>query len=196
MKTIFNLKVMAAFLATLSAFSLSTASLANDINLYDQPTAGSKVVGTIDISTGIIPIYTPKGSDWIKIGDPRNGNVGWVKSSDISNGGSTSFSFTQKVVKSGKEPQVYKIQIGNPPNVTMDKQTQDMVREMQMRQQALQQTTQKIMQEMIDNINRLYKQQPELLHNNGMMPVIMPIVIVPASSLTEKTSINPQPVKK
>lgn len=174
MKTPFNLKILAAVFAIVSAFSLSTATLAKGINLYDQPTIAAKVVGTIDPATGIIPIYTPKGSDWVKIGDPNNGNVGWVKASDISNGGS-SFSFTQKIISGGKEPQTYKLQIGNPPNVKFDQQTSE-------------QSMQKIMQEMIDNINRLYKQQPELLHNNGTMPVIMPIVIVPASSLNDVTS--------
>ena len=182
MKTAFNLKILAASFAILSAVSLSTASFAKDINLYDQPTQAAKIVGTIDPATGIIPIYTPKGSEWVKIGDPSNGNVGWVKANDISSGGS-SFSFTQKVVTDGKEPKIYKVQIGNPPDVKMDQQTQDLVKKMQLQQQSLQQSTQKIMQEMIDNINRLYKQQPELLHNNGTMPVIMPIVIIPASSL-------------
>lgn len=193
MKTAFNFKIIAAVFAILSAFSLSTASSAKGINLYEQPTQAAKIVGTIDPATGIIPIYTPKGSEWVKIGDPSNGNVGWVKSSDISNGGS-SFSFSQKVITDGKEQQTYKVQIGNPPDVKMDKQTQDMVKKMQVQQETFQQSTQKIMQEMIDNINRLYKQQPELLHNNGTMPVIMPIVIIPASSL--KGLPSSEPIKK
>ena len=191
MNTPSHLKVLTSLLATVGMLILSSAALAKNINLYDQPMPTAKVIGTIDTETGVIPIFTPKGSDWVKIGDPRNGNVGWVKASDINNGGNSSFSFTQKVVKQGKPPETYHIQIGNTPvNIQTDLQMQNMLQEMQIRQQAIQQTTQKIMQEMIDNINKLYKQQPELLHNNGTMPVIMPIVIIPASSLTTPGNIK------
>lgn len=66
-----------------SVFSLT--SVAKTINLYEAPKDNNnKVIGTADSEAGIIPIFTPQGSSWIKIADPRNGNVGWAKSSDLS----------------------------------------------------------------------------------------------------------------
>jgi len=85
------------FLTSITAFMLSAAiitypiiSQAKQISLYDQPSQNAKVIGTADLSAGIIPIYTPpNGSEWIKIADPRNGNVGWAKASDIKSTPST-----------------------------------------------------------------------------------------------------------
>ncbi|MBN2689718.1 MAG: SH3 domain-containing protein [Gammaproteobacteria bacterium] len=48
----------------------------NTINLYDAPHAGAKVVAKINPSHRLIPIFRQKG--WIKVGNPINGNIGWV----------------------------------------------------------------------------------------------------------------------
>lgn len=61
----------------------STTVFAKTINLYAEPKADSKSVGTANTETGISIIYTPKNSDWVKIANPTNGDVGWVKSSEL-----------------------------------------------------------------------------------------------------------------
>jgi hypothetical protein len=177
------MKAIVASLFTFSALALSSVAFAKSIPLYEQPLTTSKVVGDVDLSAGVIPIFTPKGGDWIKVGDPKNGNVGWIKASDLS-GTSSSFSFTQKIISDGKEPQTYKIEFGNMPNLN-SRDTQEMMKTLQIQQMNIQQSAQQIIQDMINNINKLYKQQPQLLHDNTGS-VIMPIVIIPASALKEK----------
>ncbi len=182
MKSMPYFSALLSSLFILCGVVLSSNALAKNINLYEQPMTTAKVVGTIDLSTGVIPIFTPKGGEWVKIGDPRNGNVGWIKSSDLSSGSTSSFSFTQKVINDGKAPQSYKIEFGNMPTLNVD-QTQLMIKKMQTQQQAIEKSAQKVIQEMMNNIYRLYQQQPQLLYDNGKSAVIMPIVIVPASAL-------------
>jgi SH3-like domain-containing protein len=86
---------------------LCNISLAKDINLYDQPDEKAKVIGTVDLSAGIIPILTPKEGSWIKVADPRNGNVGWIKSNEMNadGGNPSAVTFTQRVINNGSGPQ-------------------------------------------------------------------------------------------
>lgn len=171
-----------AMAALVSGLALSFGVFAKTINLYDQPMTTSKVVGSIDTASGVIPIFTPKGGEWVKVGDPRNGNVGWIKSSDLASGTTTSFSFTQKFENDGKAPETYKIEFGNLPSLNTQ-QSVEMIKKMQSQQEAIQKSMQKVMQEMMSNIYKLYQQQPQLLHDNGKSAIIMPIVIVPAATL-------------
>lgn len=184
MKLASLIKISTLLLTTVSTLLISLSALAKTINLYEQPNQAAKIVGTIDPSSGVIPIFTPKGSKWIKIGDPSNGNVGWIKSSDISKGSSTSFSFMQKIITTDHDqPSTYTIQVGQPADIKVDPKMQAIVKKMEAEQKAMQESATQLMQDVIDNINKLYKQQPELLHNNTGMPIIMPIMIVPAATL-------------
>src|SRR5579862_9418067 len=81
MKKVLN-SIVALSVAALM-FGISSNSLAKSINLYDQPKADGKVVNTVDSNTGIITIFKPKEGEWVKVADPRNGNVGWVKLADL-----------------------------------------------------------------------------------------------------------------
>ena len=143
--------IILAVLSSVFAFS----ALAKSVSLYEQPQTTSKVVGTIDLSAGVIPISTPNGGEWVKVGDPHNGNVGWIKSSDLSAGTTSSFSFTQKVTNDGKAPQTYKIEFGNMPTINTQ-QAEDLIKSMQ-------KSSQKMIQDML----------------NDTKPIIMPIVIIP-----------------
>lgn len=165
-----------------------SAALAKDINLYEQPQDKAKVVGTVDLTTGIIPIFTPEKGDWMKVGDPRNGNVGWVKSSELNNGGNATFTFTQKIMNDGKGPQTYQvIQYGKPQKISGE-QVQSMIQKMQTRQQAVQQDMQNAIQNMVKDMNTLYQQT---WGSMGGMPVIMPIVIMPPANSSKPATAEP-----
>lgn len=58
----------------------------------------------------------------MKVGDPRNGNVGWVKTTDLGSGTDTSaITFTQKVIHDGNTPYTYQfIQYGQPQKLTAE----------------------------------------------------------------------------
>lgn len=158
--------------------SVSTTLFAMDIKLYDQPKADAKTVGTVDLTAGIIPIFTPKTGDWIKVGDPRNGNVGWIKSSDLqSMGGTTTITFTHKIMNNGKgSPQSYQIiEFGQPKNLS-DEEVQAMIQKVQLQQQTMQQSLQKAIQDMNSYWNTM----------NGTMPMIVPVIVVPEQKTVPK----------
>lgn len=50
------------------------------IILYEAPATSSKVIGKVDLWQTLIPIYKNKG--WVKVGDPKDGKVGWVNIKD------------------------------------------------------------------------------------------------------------------
>lgn len=99
-----NFKQLIGFI--IFSFCFLGLAQAKEVTLYDQPKEGAAVVGKIDIAAGFVPIYTPANDKtWVKIGDPKNGNVGWVKSAEMGNPGSTSF--TVKYDDTPKNSQEY-----------------------------------------------------------------------------------------
>lgn len=143
-------------LTTALSFSMLEAGnvYAKEVNLYEQPTANAKVVAKVDLSSGVIPIFTAKDGVWTKVGDPRNGNVGWLKSTDIK---TNAISFTQRIVTDGAQPQTYQVfQFGVP---TLSEKQIKTVNDNFL---ASQQNIQKAMQEMMHNMNDVFKQQMRL----------------------------------
>lgn len=139
----------------ISIFLFTSTVFAKMINLYDQPKSDAKVVGTIDPSTGIIPIYTPKDSTWVKVGNPTNGNVGWVKATDLAQASTTSngFSFSQQIENTGTGPEKYVFKLGIPTKLTKE-QSDALYQEVQKQQAIIQQGVQKLIQDMFSNYNQ------------------------------------------
>jgi hypothetical protein len=141
---------------------LSLSAFAANLPMYDQPQNNAKVTGTIDTSKGIMPIYTPQG-DWVKIADPRNGNVGWVKKSDLTKATGTTFT----------------VQYGTSSMTSAE--AQEMVKKMQMDQQAVQQSINKAMQTMMD----VWKN----------FPMIIPVMVAPQTPTPTTAPAPAAPVK-
>ena len=155
-------------------FLITTVCFAKSINLYEEPKSDSKIVGTIDPSAGIVPIFTPKQGDWVKVGNPNNGNVGWVKSNDLAQSGKTSngFSFTQKIESTGNEPGTYVIKLGIPTTLTKE-QMDALYKQIQTQQAVIQQNVQKIIQEIFNN---------NQTGSTVGFPIVMPVVVVPTNA--------------
>ncbi len=170
-----------SYLFALSLLTFPWMVFAKEIKLYEQPKMDAKVVATVDLSAGIIPIYTPKADSkekgWIKIADPRNGNVGWVQSSDLNNtGSSSSVTITQSIVNDNKSPMTYRvIQMGQPTDVTSE-QSKAMEKQIEQERQAVQQS----MQNMMRDINQLYKDSGA----NFQSPFLMPVIVLPVQKNT------------
>lgn len=159
-----------------TTFTLIFASFcsAKMLTLYDQPKTDAKTLGTIDSEAGIIPIFSPKNSDWIKVADPQNGNVGWIKSSELTAGSASGFSFSQKFISNGKGPQSYIIQFGTPKMLTPE-ESQAFAKRLQEQTQAIQKQTQKMMQDMYTDFNQL----------DMPYPIIMPIIVMPNTNAAQ-----------
>ncbi|HSW70850.1 MAG TPA: hypothetical protein VLH77_02600 [Gammaproteobacteria bacterium] len=144
---------------------------AKSITLYEEPKESAKQIGSLDPQAGIIAIYTPEKSDWIKVADPRDGKVGWVKVKDLGTTETTEFTFTQRYINTGKTPQSYQIiQFGGPNKMTPEQVQQQLK---QIEQQQLQ---------MQENLNKAIQNMITPWYNPGM-PYVMPIIVVPAPNL-------------
>jgi hypothetical protein len=151
---------------------LATSSYAATIKLYDQPNTNNKLIGSLDSAVGIITIFNPKDNkDWVKVADPRNGNVGWVKSNDLQQA-NVSFNITT----SGTGGQQYQVfQYGNmaPPNAEQKIQIQ----KIRQQQQAIERDMQQMMQTMFHDMH----------YTVGNFPMIVPVVVIPEKMMPQST---------
>lgn len=178
-------------LAAIAALSLASPIFAADLVIYDQPNANAKVVGKINLSSGVMPIYTPPNSEWLKVADPSNGNVGWAKQADLSALGKTGIYFTQKIINDGNaDARTYQIfQYGTPPAANQNER-QVMLKKFQLQQQAIQKEMQSNMQDMVRNMNLLYQQQWELMKSTPY-PLMAPPHIIIVQPQVAKDSRQP-----
>jgi hypothetical protein len=167
-----DIKMKKIALATI-CIVFSSLAFAKTINLYDQPQSTSKVVATIDTSNGVVSIYSPEKSDWMKIGDPKNGNVGWVKKSDL---GDAKINFN--IMTSGSNGQNYQVfQFGNSAPYSSKDATKAM-QDIEAKQKVIQQEIQKSMQQLYQNAFQMWQ----------TMPMMVPVVVVPEKAAPAKTT--------
>jgi hypothetical protein len=178
-------KQITILVTTLFALLLSNLSIAKTINLYDQPKDNAKIIGPIDTAEGMVPIFTPKDGDWMKVGNPKNGDVGWIKAKELSSeDGSiaTSLSITQETINTDKGPKSYQIvKFGTPKPLTAEQNTA-IIKQAQLRQLQLQASIQKMMQSFYKEMNDYYKSNPSVTvdpFNN--FPMLMPVIVFPVA---------------
>ncbi len=167
-------------LATL-IFSGTSQVMASSINLYDLPKSNGKIVGSVDSNVGIITIFTPKRGGWVKVADPRNGNVGWIKATDF-----TQTEFSINMISTSKGTHTYQIvQYGKSKSYTPD-QAAKIMKQVQVQEQALQKEMQLMMEDMFADIHDPL----------ASFPMIMPVIVVPESTLPihpKSASLPPAP---
>lgn len=157
-------------LLAISTILFSSISFANSINLFLEPKADSKIVATADSSAGVITIYAPKNSSWIKVADPRNGNVGWIKSREMGN-----TNISVNIARTGNGPAHFRyIQYTGNRNVSQQEIDADF-RRMQQRQMLMQRRMAHMFEEMYGMFS-----QPT--------PVFMPVIVVPQTQQKVATS--------
>jgi hypothetical protein len=191
---IFNsLKLSTLVISVISGFATPLA-LAKTINLYDQPKTDSKVVGTIESTNTMVPIFSDKSGNWMKVGDPKNGNVGWIKVSDVSNANTennlSGFSMTEQTVDTKNGPTTYRtIQFGNgtPANT---ESAQAIIQKIQSQQSLIQQQTQKAYNNLTRDMAVLYQANPNVFNNPGF-PMFMPVIIVPQQATSPAPVTSP-----
>lgn len=157
-------QIMIPLLTFVAACLLTTALYAKTINLLEEPKDNAKVTGTVDLSAGIIPIFTPKDGLWIKIADPRNGNTGWVKRSDLKDASGNIMQVQQSVSedKSGNKVQSVEMSYGNAQLTPEQKKAM---------QQQIPADSLKLMQENLQQMQKVYQQQLEIMQKMGFPPV-------------------------
>lgn len=163
-------------------FLCSGSIFAKTLKLYEEPKESAKVVSTLNSDDGLIPIFTPEKSEWMKVANPKNGDVGWVQMKDLGDGSKTEFTFTQRYMNTGSNPQTFQvIQYGGPQKMTPD-QIQNLVKQDALEQQKIQDNFNKSMQQMINDMKTLYHWKE---FNNQGMPMIMPVIIIPSENFPQ-----------
>lgn len=141
---------------------------ADTVNLHQAPKADSPTIATVDLAKGIVPIYTPSGSDWIKVADPSNGNVGWMKQSDFKNANSASIKINQQTTgPDGKvQSSGVNLHVGKPINMN-DPKVKANLEEIRQLQENVQRNMKTQIQDMVNGMNNLYQKQLKLLEDSG-----------------------------
>ncbi len=164
MKRVLN-SIVALSVAAL-AFGFSSNSLAKSINLYDQPKADGKVINTVDSNAGIITIFKPKEGEWVKVADPRNGNVGWAKLADLKGVG-----LQFNIIQGGNGAHSYQIIEYDGNTALTPEQINKVNKQMQVQQQVIQQRQQVIQ----DSVNKMMNDIFNTMHQYWMsIPMVMP----------------------
>lgn len=155
----------------LASLSITSVAYGKTINLYSEPKTDSKVAGNVNTETGVTIVYTPKSSEWIKVANPTNGDVGWVKSSEL--GGNN---FNMRVITSENGPHSYKVyQFGSGSSQYNQQQIEKEMKQFERQQQMMYQH----MQNMLSDMSNMF-------HYPG--PMFLPVVVIPADQKTQKTA--------
>ena len=175
-------------LTSVLAASLMCAPIwATTIDLHAKPVEKSKVTTQVNAGTRLLPIYYPGKGQWLKVADPKNGNVGWVRFKDLNGAspvaGMHGVKYHQKIVTKsdnhGKGPQVYRVVEYSGTQKLKPKQVQELVQHMQMQSQRMQAQMQHMMQNMQASFNSMQPINP-VMEGQGMMdmPMVQPVVVV------------------
>jgi len=190
------------FQLTVLILALGHASclFAKPVNLYEQPSADSKVVGTVESSSSLVPIFTSKAGDWMKIGDPKNGNTGWIKVNEMTSTvpgiSSTGFSMSEHTVDTKAGPKTYRTIQFTQPEVLSPEQTAAMLKQFEVHRAEIQKYSQQVMQSISQNLNDFY-QSNQTMFDKTIIPIFMPIIIAPDQKQPTVKSINVHiPVKQ
>lgn len=184
MKTMCDSRSLVSTLLAMTICALPIIGTAKSINIYAEPNEKSKLVETMNADNGVITIFQPKNSIWIKVADPQNGNVGWMKASDLTNA-----QFNLKIIQSNTSPHHYQvIQYGNVPPEN-NQSIAMTIEQMEKRQQMLQ-------KEMQQNMQNMFK----LMHDQwAQFPIIVPVVKIEEKKpqpTTTHTSKATTPIKQ
>ncbi len=161
-----------------SLFFFAKCAIAKDINLYDQPQAAAKIVGTFDSTKGFIPIFSTPDGQWVKIGDPRNGNVGWAKITDLATtNGPAGISVMQKTVNDPSGvPKSYQVFQFLDPSTTQQ-QRQKMSQDLQFQDgpHSLQNTLKDLATDLNKNVEEMKKQHNIQMQQSGIPGIVIPV---------------------
>ncbi len=145
----------------LSSMIFSGTAFAKTLELYDNPKNDSKKIGTINSETGFVPIFKSKDKKWLKVGDPTNGNVGWLKSNDIKADSKNTYTFSEKVIMHDQGPSSYIVKFGESYEIS-DEKIKAYFKEIQKRQNEIQQDMMKMMGDSLEYFNKFATDFPTM----------------------------------
>jgi len=159
---------------------LSVNAFAKTISLYDTNKSDAKSIASVDTETGIIPIFISEDGAWVKVGNPENGDTGWVKSNELSfQNAIIGFVFSNMSFDTSVPATKYVLKLGQSQNLT-GKQTIEYFKQLHEQQGELQNAIQQLVNILTTN------------HSILNMPVMMPVLFIPEKKLPTPLPMNRQ----
>lgn len=165
--------------ATHPAKKIEAGKTTTEIKLYAENTDSSKVLAKVDVSQRLVPFFN-KGK-WIKVGDPTNGQVGWINKeqyrkamNDAIHQSVQTVYVEQNVVK-GKKPEITVYQNGQK---LTGKHADEIYKNVQKQQAQMQKRFARFQKRMNHWSHEQMQTMDNSMMNFPMMPMMQPIVIV------------------
>ena len=132
----------------------------------------------------LIPIFYTEKKDWVKVANPKSGDVGWAKVSELKgpivitkiNGVET----RQQIIADKKDdkPQVYSIIQYSGPQELKPEEAQKVVKDIEARNKKMNKAMHKMQRQMQENMRKMFQEFDESFYT---FPIIQPIIVVPNS---------------
>lgn len=166
---------------------LFATNLAYALNIHEQADDKSKIAFTAKPGEQLIPIFTQ--NQWVKVANPKDGNVGWVKLSEFKKPPSAKanrqhIATTESKITEDNGPKVYRIVEYSGPDKLKPEQIEQLVAQMQKRQQQMDRYMQMMMQNMWNNLRMFHSMGPWFWNEAP----IVPIIIVPEQTDTKQVA--------
>jgi hypothetical protein len=186
------------FLSLFFTFFIVT-TFASGLDIYEKPEDGAKVMTTIKEGERVIPIFYTEKKDWVKVANPKNGDVGWAKANALQGpvvvtNISDSTVQQQIVVGKEKEPRVYSVVQYSGPREMKPEEAKKMIKEYEERQQAVHASMQRMQEEMQQIMQNMFKDFDDAMFN---FPVIRPALVLDNKDISkDKEGSKDKNVKK
>lgn len=159
---IFLLFIVCIFF-TIPCFASTTTLVNNDLQLRDTPQDNAKIIATIPHGKPYIPIFSENG--WTKIGDPSNGNVGWINNSQLKSAAPFKIFIHRQEDKPSSNGNYQIIEFsGNPFN---QQQIDNFLKQMQSQQVNFQKLMNQFMEQNADTFKEMAKQLQNMYQSNS-----------------------------
>lgn len=161
----------------------TTLAFATTINMYEQPSTDSKLVASVTSDVPLRPIFYTEKKDWVKVGNPQNGDIGWIKTMEFKEVPGIikiNSSQIQQLVagKDGKNKEYNIIQYSGPNELTPE-DAKKAVQDMEKRNEQMKAYAQKMQEEIQKSIQEAFKAF------NNVIPAL-PLIQVVSDNQTEK----------
>jgi hypothetical protein len=130
------------------------ASTSKDLQLREAPQDNAKVIATLAQGKPYIPIFTQ--GNWTKIGDPSNGNVGWINNTQLESARALKIFIRTQETKPNSNANYQVIEFsGNPFDQT---QIDNFLKQMQSQQANFQKLMNQFIEQNADSFKEMAKQ--------------------------------------
>jgi hypothetical protein len=166
---------------------LSVVTLAATLNVYEKPEEHAKIIASMKSGEQLMPIFYTEKRDWVKVANPKNGDVGWVKVGELKgpmiitkiNGVETRQQIIADKNSKDQKPQVYSIIQYSGSQELKPEDAQKVVKDMEERSKKMNESMQRMQEHMQKNISEMFK---ELDRSFYTFPIIQPIIVIPENN--------------